>query len=66
MLITILLFHYSPTPMRFAIVTSSISAALIAIVSAISIAVLSWVYSAGTDIESSPENKVEILWGQGS
>jgi hypothetical protein len=52
--------------MRFAIVTSSISAALIAIVSAIAIAVLSWVYSAGSNIESSPDSKVEILWGQGS
>ena len=52
--------------MRFAIVTSSLSLALIVVVSALAIAVLSWIYSASSTIESAPETKVEILWGQGS
>lgn len=53
-------------PMRFAIVTSSLSVALIVVVSALAIAVLSWIYSNSSAIESTPDTKVEILWGQGS
>jgi hypothetical protein len=52
--------------MRFAIVTSSISVVLIAVVSALSIATLSWVYPAVQSYESSPELKIEISWGHGS
>ena len=55
-----------PIPMRFAIVTSSLSLALIVVVSALAIAVLSWVYASSSTIESTPDTKVEILWGQGS
>jgi len=52
--------------MRFAIVTSSLSIALIVAVSALAIAVLSWIYSSSSAIESAPDTKVEISWGQGS
>jgi hypothetical protein len=52
--------------MRFAIVTSSISAVLIAIASAISITVLSWIYPTTSNYESAPDAKTEITWGQGS
>ncbi|MEN9669987.1 MAG: hypothetical protein RL018_264 [Pseudomonadota bacterium] len=52
--------------MRFAIVTSSISALLIVVVSAIAIIVLSWIYPAVQNYDSSSDIKTEILWGQGS
>jgi hypothetical protein len=52
--------------MRFAIVTSSISAALIAVVCALSIVVLSWVYPAVQSQDPSADVKTEISWGQGS
>jgi len=52
--------------MKFAIVTSSISVMLIAVVSALSIAVLSWIYPAVQSHEPSSDSKAEIAWGQGS
>ncbi len=52
--------------MRFVIVTSSISVALIAVVSALSITVLSWIYPAVQNYEPNSEFKTEISWGQGS
>jgi len=52
--------------MRFAIVTSSISALLITVVSAIAITVLSWIYPAVQSHEPSSDTKIEITWGQGS
>jgi hypothetical protein len=52
--------------MRFAIVTSSISVVLIAVVSALSITVLSWIYPAVQSYEPSSDLKTEIFWGQGS
>jgi hypothetical protein len=52
--------------MRFALVTTSISALLIAVVSALAIVVLSWIYPAVQNHDSGAENKTEISWGQGS
>jgi hypothetical protein len=52
--------------MRFVIVTSSISALLITVVSAISIVVLSWIYPAVHNYEPATEINTEISWGQGS
>ena len=52
--------------MRFAIVTSSISVVLIAVVSALSITILSWIYPAVQRHQPSPEIQTEISWGQGS
>jgi hypothetical protein len=52
--------------MRFAIVTSSISALLITVVSAISIVVLSWLYPAVHSYDPASELNAEIAWGQGS
>ena len=52
--------------MRFAIVTSSISALLITVVSAISITVLSWIYPAVQNYDPASEMNAEISWGQGS
>ena len=66
MLITISSFHNSPIPMRFAIVTSSISVVLIAVVSALSIAVLSWIYPAVQSHDQNSDIKTEIVWSQGS
>ena len=63
---TILVVFNSTIHMRFAIVTSSISVALIAAVSALSIVVLSWIYPAVQSYEPNSDSKVEISWGQGS
>lgn len=52
--------------MRFAIVTSSISALLVVVVSAIAITLLSWVYPAVQNYDATSDTKTEILWGQGS
>jgi hypothetical protein len=53
--------------MRFAVVTSLISAALITVVSTISVIVLSWIFSTMPSSESTlPDSKAEISWGQGS
>lgn len=52
--------------MRFAIVTSSISLVLIAVVTALSIAALSCVYPAVQSYEPTSDVKTEISWGQGS
>ena len=52
--------------MRFAIVTSSISALLIAVACAISITVLSWVYPAVHSYDPATEMNTEMSWGQGS
>ncbi len=52
--------------MQFAIVTSSISALLIAVVSAISITVLSWMHPTLHSIDPATEMSTEISWGQGS
>jgi hypothetical protein len=63
---TILVVFNSTCHMRFAIVTSSISAALIAVVSALSVVVLSWVYPAVQSHDQGSDVKTEISWGQGS
>jgi hypothetical protein len=63
---TILVVLHSTIHMRFALVTSSISALLIAVVSAIAITVLSWIYPAVQSHEPSSDTKIEITWGQGS
>jgi hypothetical protein len=63
---TILAVFNSIIHMRFALVSTSISAALIAVVSALSIAVLSWVYPAVQSHEPGSDTKTEISWGQGS
>ena len=52
--------------MRFAIVTSSISALLITFVSAIAITVLSWVYPEAQGYNPASDSHTEITWGQGS
>lgn len=52
--------------MRFALVTSSISVVLITFVSALSIAVLSWIYPTVQSYEPNSDLKTEISWGQGS
>jgi len=64
--ITILVVFNSTHLMRFAIVTSSLSAALIAVVSALSIVVLSWIYPAVQSQDQGSDVKTEISWGQGS
>jgi hypothetical protein len=52
--------------MRFVIVTSSISALLITVVSAISITVLSWIYPAVHHYDPGSDTHTEISWGQSS
>jgi hypothetical protein len=52
--------------MRFAIVTTSISALLVVVVSAISITVLSWIYPAVQNYDANTDSKTEMQWGQGS
>ncbi len=52
--------------MRFAVVTSFITLTLILFACAISIAILSWVYSGSLESKKSPEPKIEIKWGEGS
>ena len=52
--------------MKFAIVTSTLSVLLIIIVSAISIAVLSWAYSNHPSSKKIPDTKIDIRWGEGA
>jgi hypothetical protein len=52
--------------MRFVVVTSLMTLTLIVFVSAISIVVLSCIYSASGDTRKFPEPKIEIKWGEGS
>jgi hypothetical protein len=52
--------------MRFAIVTSLISAASIAIICAISILFFAWVYSASPSNELATDLKTDMTWGQGN
>jgi hypothetical protein len=52
--------------MRFVVVTSLMTLTLIMCVSAISIAVLSWVYSGKPSYKKFSDPKIEIRWGEGS
>jgi hypothetical protein len=52
--------------MRFVVVTSLMTVSLIVLVSAISIVVLSWVYTGSREARKFPEPKIEIKWGEGS
>jgi hypothetical protein len=54
---TILAVLFAFIHMRFAIVTTSISAVLIAIVIAVSIAALSWVYPSAPNHEQTPNHQ---------
>jgi hypothetical protein len=57
-------FVCSTFPMRFALVTSALSAITITLVSVISIALLSWLYASDPASKKRPELKIEIKWGE--
>jgi hypothetical protein len=52
--------------MKFLIVTSLITAALLFTVSAISIALFSWIYTGDSSSHKMPDSRFEIRWGEGS
>lgn len=52
--------------MRFVVVTSLLSAGLITAVSAVSIAVLSFIYANNSSYDNTVDTKNEIQWGEGS
>jgi hypothetical protein len=57
--------------MRFALVTSSISAFLIAIVCALSVVTMSWIHAQPSALKSAgqrstPRPAIDIKWGEGA
>jgi cell division protein FtsL len=57
--------------MRFALVTSSISALLIAIVCALSVVTMSWIHAQPSALKSAgqrstPRPAIDIKWGEGA
>jgi hypothetical protein len=60
----ILAVHSSNIHMRFVIITSSISALLVAAVSAICITLLSWIHPDLQNFDAASDIKTEIFQGQ--
>jgi hypothetical protein len=59
-------FVASTLAMRFAIVTSALSAVTIMLVSVISLALVSWLYASEPASKKRPDLKIEIKWGEGA